>query len=70
MRGLMNTTTGETQTEHRLVLNDHLWRLQDKIGKLWLYVSGSGDFETLLAEQLNQVKKEVTPTTQSASSEQ
>lgn len=59
VRGLINTSTGETQNAHRLILNDHLWRLQDKIGKLWLYVSGSGDFETILREQFNREKDEM-----------
>ena len=58
VRGLINTSTGETQNAHRLILNDHLWRLQDKIGKLWLYVSGSGDFETILRDQMNREKDE------------
>jgi len=59
VRGLMNTTTDETQNEHRLALNDHLWRLQDKIGKLWMYVSGSADFETLLNDQIKHEKEEL-----------
>ena len=59
VRGLINTSVGETQNAHRLILNDHLWRLQDKIGKLWLYVSGSGDFETILREQFNREKDEM-----------
>ena len=59
VRGLINTSTGETQNAHRLILNDHLWRLQDKIGKLWMYVSGSGDFETILREQFNREKDEM-----------
>ena len=58
-RGLVNTSTGETQNAHRLILNDHLWRLQDKIGKLWMYVSGSGDFETILRDQMNREKDEM-----------
>jgi len=83
VRGLINTSTGETQNAHRLILNDHLWRLQDKIGKLWMYVSGSGDFETILRDQFNREKDEmerkalaeeeaekVKPTESSASSEQ
>ena len=57
--GLVNTSVGPTQEAHRLILNDHLWRLQDKIGKLWMYVSGSGDFETILREQFNREKDEM-----------
>jgi len=57
-RNLMNTSVGETQNAHRLILNDHLWRLQDKIGKLWLYVSGSGEFEPLVRDQMNREKDE------------
>lgn len=56
---LINTSTGETQNAHRLILNDHLWRLQDKIGKLWFYVSGSADFEVMVREQLNKEKDEI-----------
>lgn len=58
-RGLMNMSVGETQNAHRLILNDHLWRLQDKIGKLWFYVSGSADFEVMVREQLNKQKDEI-----------
>jgi len=58
-RGLMNMSTGETQNAHRLILNDHLWRLQDKIGKLWMYVSGSADFETIIRDQMNREKDEM-----------
>jgi len=58
-RGLMNMSVGETQNAHRLILNDHLWRLQDQIGKLWMYVSGSADFEVLLREQMNREKDEM-----------
>jgi hypothetical protein len=57
-RGLVNTTKDEEQNEHRLVLNDHLLRLQDKIGKLWLYVSGSAEFEPLVRDQMNREKDE------------
>ena len=58
-RGLVNTSVGETQNAHRLILNDHLWRLQDKVGKLWFYVSGSADFEVMVREQLNKQKDEI-----------
>jgi hypothetical protein len=58
MRGLMNMSTEETQNENRLALHDHLLRLQDKIGKLWLYVSGSADFEPLIRNQINREKEE------------
>jgi len=67
MRGLVNTTKDEEQKEHRLTLHDNLTRLQDKIGKLWLYVSGSADFEGLVRDQLSKAIEEITPTTQSAS---
>lgn len=59
IRGLINTSTGETQNAHRLILNDHLWRLQDKIGKLWMYVSGSADFEVMVRDELNKQKDEM-----------
>jgi hypothetical protein len=66
-RGLINTTKDEEEKkEHRLTLHDNLTRLQDKIGKLWLYVSGSADFEGLVRDQLNKAIEEITPTTQSA----
>jgi hypothetical protein len=58
-RGLVNTSVGETQNAHRLILNDHLWRLQDKIGKLWFYVSGSADFEVMVRNELNKQKDEI-----------
>ena len=57
--GLVNTSVGPTQDAHRLILNDHLWRLQDKIGKLWLYVSGSEEFEPLVRDQMNREKDEM-----------
>lgn len=57
--GLVNTSVGPTQEAHRLILNDHLWRLQDKIGKLWLYVSGSAEFEPILQDQMNRDKDEM-----------
>jgi hypothetical protein len=58
-RGLINTSVGETHNAHRLILNDHLWRLQDKIGKLWFYVSGSADFEVMVRNELNKQKDEI-----------
>lgn len=57
--GLVNTSVGPTQDAHRLILNDHLWRLQDKIGKLWLYVSGSEYFEPIIQNQMNREKDEM-----------
>jgi len=57
--GLVNTSVGPTQDAHRLILNDHLWRLQDKIGKLWLYVSGSEEFEPIIQNQMNREKDEM-----------
>jgi hypothetical protein len=59
MRGLMNTTKDEEQKEHRWTLHDNLTRLQDKIGKLWLYVSGSNDFEVLVRDQLSKATAEI-----------
>jgi len=53
---LVRTSVGDTQNAHRLILNDHVWRLQDKIGKLWLYVSGSADFEPIIRDQMNKEK--------------
>jgi len=63
-RGLMNMSAGEEQKDHRWTLHDHLTRLQDKIGKLWLYVSGSADLDSLVREQLNKETAEnvVVPT--------
>ena len=57
-RGLMNMSAGEEQKDHRWTLHDHLTRLQDKIGKLWLYVSGSADFDLLVREQINKATEE------------
>ena len=57
--GLVNTSVGPTKDAHRLVLNDHLWRLHDKIGKLGRYVSGSAEFEPLIRDQMNKDKDEM-----------
>ena len=51
--GLVNTTTGEEKDANRLILNDNLYRLQEKIAKLWMYISGSAEFEPLVRDMLN-----------------
>jgi len=57
---LVDTSVGATKDAHSLIYKDHLWRLTNKIFKLYLYVSGSQDFEPLLREEMRKVQEEQT----------
>lgn len=57
-QSLVNQATGEVKNARELIYKDHLWRLTNKIGKLYFYVSGSTDFEPLLKEELQSIGKE------------
>ena len=51
----MNTSTGEMKDTYQKIHDDILWKLQNKIIKLWYYVSGSVDFEPIVRKELQEV---------------
>jgi hypothetical protein len=40
MERMANESVGETRSAYAMVHKDHLWKVQKKVGELWLYMCG------------------------------
>jgi hypothetical protein len=40
MERMANESVGETRNAYAIIHKDHLWKVQKKVGELWLYMCG------------------------------